>query len=949
MPRTSLPTNLPNPQPIISIKQDIESKGWQTVRDSVVFLYKQRLGEIEQKRGQLSEEEFKKKRFKRLSEQEIMTLALCFFSRLIELNQNGTDTEDAIATLCEAETALLEQGYPKETIAKNHHGVYLNLIRGATLNGQLPLTSQNSYSFDIIKQDTGQKETIQQHYAQLYLKYDPEDYLTFKKDGKGRNNIKQDKPQPIILFKYLDKVSELLQSDSYTELAVGIAAATGRRFSEVMQRGTISIPENPKSDYEFLFEGQLKKNQPSAYLTYSLVPSRVVVDAIACFRELPKIKELVGASIKKINTVTNPTVNYQVRRHFQETGIMTVLESEQAVTVQNLRSAYGAIATHFFCPTLAQFPRFLSSSLGHLIGSETIDRSLSSSTEHYFHYYLVNGNGERITELGVKLDETSSVAVLLSDTAKTKTTTLNQVNETNCLKVAINLLQSEQLWAKVTGLIAVTGLLPNLLLHQLIFKEIKNDRTILYRDQVHSLNQPLNRLVTLFDAQNVMATIAQLRELPEIQSLTQTKTGNEFNAYVARQVKEHLTVLDVDSFDQLIERYQSFLLGKKLDKIGQPSTIQINHETKGSHSKGCPILSEFSESPSAPNSDQEEIKVKDAPALIHTFASTNAEFEQLMAQLGTETQQETLIKLLQLANVALAKESEPEQLAFVTEKDLEIAQLKEILITKDKEINRLNKAVASHDSELAQLQSQLTATENIKDEQETALLQAHQAHQKLSTQTDQLQDEVQRLCNVLQEKELAIATLQTALADSSQLITELQTTQTQKPDEPTEPLSESAQLTEAMITLTGVISQLTQQFSPPLQRSRINRDLVNPETTTQNLSISQSKKPSVSTTADQPQRSRSGTSERIEKAIAYLMQHNLNSPHSQRWLISYTVLADLLGISLTPITTFFNDQKNQQLVKAIAQHHQDLGLTNNTHNRTYHPKQKITKVLKLPD
>ncbi|WP_206818453.1 hypothetical protein, partial [Chroococcus sp. FPU101] len=73
------------------------------------------------------------------------------------------------------------------------------------------------------------------------------------------------------------------------------------------------------------------------------------------------------------------------------------------------------------------------------------------------------------------------------------------------------------------------------------------------------------------------------------------------------------------------------------------------------------------------------------------------------------------------------------------------------------------------------------------------------------------------------------------------------------------------------------------------------------------------------------------------------------SPFEERWLISFPVLADLLGTSLTPVTAFFNDEKNQQLVKEVAQHHQDLGLTNNTHNRSYHPKQKITQFLKMPD
>ncbi|WP_219907719.1 IS1 family transposase [Aphanothece hegewaldii] len=74
MPRTSSPTNLKDSQLVISIKQEIDSKGWQAVRNSVVIAYQQRLSDIEQKRGQLSDDEFKKKRFKRLSETELMTL-----------------------------------------------------------------------------------------------------------------------------------------------------------------------------------------------------------------------------------------------------------------------------------------------------------------------------------------------------------------------------------------------------------------------------------------------------------------------------------------------------------------------------------------------------------------------------------------------------------------------------------------------------------------------------------------------------------------------------------------------------------------------------------------------------------------------------------------------------------------------------------------------------------
>ncbi len=106
-------------------------------------------------------------------------------------------------------------------------------------------------------------------------------------------------------------------------------------------------------------------------------------EAIALLRNIPKIQSLAGATIQKLNSL-NPAINFQVKKHFQDTGIIQVLPGEASVSIQNLRGAYGEIATHFFCPNRASFPRFLSASLGHLIGDETQTHALSSSSEALF-------------------------------------------------------------------------------------------------------------------------------------------------------------------------------------------------------------------------------------------------------------------------------------------------------------------------------------------------------------------------------------------------------------------------------------------------------------------------------------------------------------------------------------------------------------------------------------
>lgn len=156
------------------------------------------------------------------------------------------------------------------------------------------------------------------------------------------------------------------------ELPIAIAAASGRRFSELII-GRFSLPQSLTSPYQFLFEGQLKKSGPtSAYLTHSIVPATILIDAICRFRAIPKVQALQSAGFRQINDTLNAAVNYHVRQHFETTGIIAVLEEESRVTIQNLRGVYGEIATHFFCPNRAAFPRFLSSQLGHLIGNEII-------------------------------------------------------------------------------------------------------------------------------------------------------------------------------------------------------------------------------------------------------------------------------------------------------------------------------------------------------------------------------------------------------------------------------------------------------------------------------------------------------------------------------------------------------------------------------------------------
>ena len=48
----------------------------------------------------------------KLTRDERETLTLLLLDQLVALNQRGEDTRDKLQSLCEAEKALLEEGYP---------------------------------------------------------------------------------------------------------------------------------------------------------------------------------------------------------------------------------------------------------------------------------------------------------------------------------------------------------------------------------------------------------------------------------------------------------------------------------------------------------------------------------------------------------------------------------------------------------------------------------------------------------------------------------------------------------------------------------------------------------------------------------------------------------------------------------------------------------------------
>ncbi|MGB8700767.1 MAG: protelomerase family protein [Thermosynechococcaceae cyanobacterium] len=330
----------------------------------------------------------------RLSKDDLSGLTAGFIERL-----QSAKNETEIRTLCEAEIKLLEEGYPQPSVAK-YLTVYRKAIVVAIDDGTLPLTPRNSHRFVHQQRVTGMREERSEHWALTYLKYSPEVYESIDQRSQRVNRDKQLNLRLVPVDRYLDLLRSFLDKKGQFEarwLAVAIAGLTGRRFAEVMTKGTFALTEHP---HLLRFEGQLKSRagRSEGYDIVTLFPAAEVLTTIERLRRLPEVKaiaKLKGAALSTALNGFNQKLNAMCGKVLMQ--VVPPLEGKKTVSVHNLRSLYGAIAVHFFCPELQHEYAFVQHFLGHVMDSP--------ATGHYFRFALCNDQGQLIRDKGIQLDQ----------------------------------------------------------------------------------------------------------------------------------------------------------------------------------------------------------------------------------------------------------------------------------------------------------------------------------------------------------------------------------------------------------------------------------------------------------------------------------------------------------------------------------------------------------------
>ena len=99
----------------------------------------------------------------------------------------------------------------------------------------------------------------------------------------------------------MNAIDQLLVSEFYAELAIGIAFATGRRAIEVLLTGTF---KPSKSKNEILFSGQAKKGhgvESKPYLIPTIVDAEKVITAVESLRSNKQLNDHIEAAKTKMN------------------------------------------------------------------------------------------------------------------------------------------------------------------------------------------------------------------------------------------------------------------------------------------------------------------------------------------------------------------------------------------------------------------------------------------------------------------------------------------------------------------------------------------------------------------------------------------------------------------------------------------------------------------------
>lgn len=332
----------------------------------------------------------------------------------------GAKTTAEIQDLCDQEIALLEEGYPPNTVSRTKLGQYRKAVQAAYEEGAFGDSSGVAVTKDDMKK--GAIVTSRRHRAYDMLKYPPEFYVKQRQDSAGINNLQQDNKRPIKGEVIVTKATLYLYDDDPWKRAAALSVLTGRRVTEIVIKGEFLETAHP---YAVAFKGQQKKkDEIEAFIIPTLVPAKDIIEAIKSFRKHPEVAILANQDYKAVQGSVGAKINRRVDQMFGE--LIPIIKGRKSVSVHSLRGVYAALCCLWLKPYEQGDMRFLEAILGHITGIELDRQANSRATEHYDRYYVIDRSGMPLAPDNSIIAEHGPIPVGLSPEALEEDTDMKE-------------------------------------------------------------------------------------------------------------------------------------------------------------------------------------------------------------------------------------------------------------------------------------------------------------------------------------------------------------------------------------------------------------------------------------------------------------------------------------------------------------------------------------------
>ena len=183
------------------------------------------------------------------------------------------------------------------------------------------------------------------------------------------------------------RAAVLLDSDSWSEIAAGLAVATGRRAAEVMQTANFE----QASQWSVWFIGALKRHGEPEELRFEIPTLVKAASVIKATQRLRQMLDTDGMSNREINRAYSHAIAQACDRTF--TDIVPPREGKDNLYTHLFRAVYSTIATFWYCPPDVPELEFRAAIQGHykiLEEGETEPRRSLAASRHYFDYEIAD-------------------------------------------------------------------------------------------------------------------------------------------------------------------------------------------------------------------------------------------------------------------------------------------------------------------------------------------------------------------------------------------------------------------------------------------------------------------------------------------------------------------------------------------------------------------------------